>query len=163
VDNLRTSWQWKKIDWKSKLTFREFFRRSKPAFEMVFGGVLALLLGFAAVHLKWFTTHITVTPVISTPAIIAILAACYALYLVRFFSPLAYGTFEVFIGCLAIVGTMVRDPEHVAQSLLIVQLAAGMYLVVRGFDNLAKVEPFLGGYAKFRELWDAIRRRKSRC
>jgi hypothetical protein len=108
------------------------------------------LLAFAAMHLVWMTLHIG-----RIALIILVLAACYILYLIRHVSRLAYGTVEIAIGMFAIFGAMGRSPEVVSDpataNLLLVQMAAGMYVVIRGFDNFAQAQPFKGGAAAFRE------------
>jgi hypothetical protein len=48
----------------------------------------------------------------------------------RFFR-LAYGFLEILIGMFVIIGTMGREPELVDPSLLLVQIAAGMYVIIR--------------------------------
>jgi len=64
------------------------------------------------------------------------------------------------IGLTVIVGTMSRKPELVEPGLLMVQLAAGTYVIIRGFDNFAQSAPFAGGDAAFSALWDFLRRKK---
>jgi hypothetical protein len=54
---------------------------------------------------------------------------------------------------------MSRKPELVEPGLLMVQLAAGMYVIIRGFDNFAQSAPFAGGGAVFRAVWDLIKTR----
>ena len=115
---------------------------------MVFGVVLAVVLGEIAIHLPWIAVNIH-----GDTLIIVILAACCGLYSVRHFSRLAYGILEMMIGLQVIVGTMSRKPELVEPGLLMVQLAAGMYVIIRGFDNA-------GVAAWFRALWDFLRRKK---
>jgi len=58
---------------------------------------------------------------------------------------------------LVIIGTMHRKPELVDPSLLLVQIAAGMYLIIRGFDNFAQSAPFEGAGAAFRALWHLMK------
>jgi hypothetical protein len=48
----------------------------------------------------------------------------------------------------------IEDPA--TKSLLMVQLAAGMYIIIRGFDNFAKAAPFEGGFRAFGEAWNLI-------
>jgi hypothetical protein len=139
-----------------KLTLRQFFRDTKPLWEMGLGGVLAVSLAAAAIHLQWIATHITGLLL----RIIIILAACYGLYLVRHFSRLAYGFLEILVGVFVIIGTMSRNPELVDPNLLLVQLAAGMYVIIRGFDNFAQSAPFTGGLAPFKALWNLMKRKK---
>jgi hypothetical protein len=126
---------------------------------MGLGALLALLLAFAAMNLAWMAVHIG-----HTVLIILVLGACYCLYLIRHSFRLAYGTAEMMIGLSAIFGAMGRAPEVVSDpatgTLLLVQLAAGMYIIIRGFDNFAQTEPFKGGSAPFRAVWTFIRGRK---
>jgi uncharacterized membrane protein YcfT len=138
-----------------KPTLRQRLRQTKPVWEMSFGFVLAAVLAVIAQHLQWIAVNIT-----GTTRIIIILAACYGVYLVRRFSRLAYGTIEIVVGLSVIVGTMIRKPELVDPGLLLVQLAAGMYVIIRGFDNFAQSAPFAGGAAPFRALWDLLRRKR---
>jgi len=60
---------------------------------------------------------------------------------------------------------MSRKPELVDPGLLLVQLAAGMYVIIRGFDNFAQSAPFAASAAAFRALWDLMktRLRKTNC
>jgi hypothetical protein len=141
-----------------KRELRQFLRVGKPFWEVGFGGVLAVFLAEAATHLQWIATKATSIDW----RIIIILAACYGLYLVRHFSRLAYGTLEIVVGMYVIIGTMSREPELVDPGLLLVQLAAGMYVIIRGFDNFAQSAPFVGGAAPFRGLWDLMRTRWAR-
>ena len=100
------------------------------------------------------------------PVVPAILGACYSLYVIRHFFRLAYGTVEIVIGLFAIFGAMGRAPQIVddpaTATLLLVQLAAGIYIIIRGFDNFAQSRPFAGGGAAFRALGDLIRARWAR-
>ena len=101
-----------------------------------------------------------------TTLIILILGACYSLYLIRHFFRLAYGMVEIVIGLFAIFGAMGRAPQVVEDpataTLLLVQLAGGMYIVIRGFDNFAQSQPFAGGGAAFAALWELVRSRWGR-
>ena len=126
----------------------------KPFWEIVLGVVLALLLAAVAQHLQWIATNVT-----GYLLMIIILAVCFGLYLLRHFSRLAYGFLEVMVGLFVIIGTMTRKPELVEPGLLMVQLAAGMYVIIRGFDNFAQSAPFTGGGAAFRAVWDLIKAR----
>ena len=138
-----------------KPTLRQRLRQTKPVWEMGFGFVLAALLAEIPQHLQWIAVNIT-----GTTRIITILAACYGIYLIRRFSRLTYGTLEIVVGLSVIVGTMVRKPELVDPGLLLVQLAAGMYVIIRGFDNFAQTAPFASAAAEFRALWYLLRRKK---
>jgi hypothetical protein len=132
----------------------------RPYWEMGLGGLLAVLLAVAALHLAWLATHI------GQPwLIILILALCYSFYLIRNFFRMAYGTVEIVIGFVAIYGAMGRAPEIVddpTANLLLVQTAAGIYIIIRGFDNFAQSPPFAGGAAPFRAMWGLVRARWSR-
>jgi hypothetical protein len=46
-----------------------------------------------------------------------------------------------------IINTMSKEPALVAPELLLVQLAAGMYVIIRGFDSFAQSAPFAGASA----------------
>jgi hypothetical protein len=94
-----------------------------------------------------------------------IIGVCIGFYLIRRSSPLAYGTVEIMIGLSAIFGAIERAPhvvEDPATSLLLIQLAAGMYIIVRGIDNCAQAKPWMGGVAAFRWLWESIGARSGR-
>ena len=52
---------------------------------------------------------------------------------------------------------MGREPELVDPSLLIVQIAAGTYVIIRGFDNFAQSDPFAAGGAAFRALCNLVK------
>jgi hypothetical protein len=121
---------------------------------MVLGAVIALLLGFAAMHLAWMARHLDLTTVY-----VLALVACFGLYRVRRVCPVAYGTVEILVGFVAIFGAMRRAVDGVADPATLVQMAAGMYVIIRGFDNLAQGPPFKGS-APFRALWRFIRGRK---
>ncbi|MBV9201194.1 MAG: hypothetical protein JOY83_16000 [Alphaproteobacteria bacterium] len=141
-----------------KLSLRGFFRDTRPVWELGLGAVIALLLGFAAMHLAWLAVHFG-----QTTLIILALGACYILYLVRHFCRLGYGLVEILIGLFAIFGAMGRAVGGIADAATLVQMAAGMYVVIRGFDNFGQAQPFKGGGAAFRDLWRFIwgrRRRK---
>jgi hypothetical protein len=60
---------------------------------------------------------------------------------------IAYGFLELVIGFTVILGTMDRAHpslalDYMTADLMLVQLAAGIYIIIRGFDNLAQAEPF---------------------
>jgi hypothetical protein len=113
------------------------------------------LLAFAAQHLAWLAQRIG-----QNTLIILVLGACYILYLIRHVSRFAYGIVEIVIGLFAIFGAIGRAPEVVSDPAianpLLVQMAAGMYVVIRGFDNFAQAEPFKGGGAAFLAVWEMI-------
>jgi hypothetical protein len=130
-----------------------------PFWQLILGGVLALVLMFAAMHLAWIATHIP-----QQLLLVLILVVCYGLYLLRSVARLSYGFLEVLIGVFIVFGTMGKAPQVVSDPatarLLLVQLAAGMYIIVRGFDNWAQSEPFAGGCAMLRATWKALWVRK---
>jgi hypothetical protein len=139
---------------------RGFFRDTRLIWEMGLGAFLAVGLVFAAQHLAWMATNIG-----QTILIVLILGACFSLWLIRQFFPVAYGTVEIVIGLFAIFGAMGRAPQVIDDpatgSLLLVQLAAGMYVIIRGFDNFARSQPFAGSSAAFREVWELVRARRA--
>jgi hypothetical protein len=106
----------------------------KPGLEIVLGAVLATLLAAAAMHLQWIAANATGDYI----RIIVILAVCYGLYLLRHFFRLAYGCLEIIVGMYIIIGILSRNPGLVEPDLLLVQLAGGMYVIIRGFDNFAQ-------------------------
>jgi hypothetical protein len=127
--------------------------------EMALGGVLAIMLWAASTHLAWISVHIDTVLL----ELLIIFAAC-GLYAIRHFFRRAYGTLEVLVGLLAIFGTMGRAPQIVddpaTASLLLVQTAAGMYIIVRGIDNFAQTEPFASAGPVFMALWSSIRKKR---
>ncbi len=70
---------------------------------MGLGGVIAALLALAGFNLAWMGRNFG-----EDTLIILILGACYILYLIRHFYRLAYGTVEMLIGLIAIIGAMGR-------------------------------------------------------
>jgi hypothetical protein len=76
--------------------------------QLVLGGVLALLLMFTAMHLAWIATHIP-----QHLLLVMILVFCYGLYLLRSVARLSYGFLEVLIGVFIIFGTMGKAPQVV--------------------------------------------------
>jgi hypothetical protein len=143
---------------RAMTVLRKHFHEARPLWEMGLGGVIAALLFFAALHLAWIRRNVE-----ATALIILILGVCYSLYMIRHFFRLAYGTVEILIGLFVIFGAMVRAPQTAddpaTTTLLMVQLAAGMYIIIRGFDNFAQAEPFKGGSTPFRTVWTFIRGR----
>jgi len=139
-----------------KRSLREFFRDVRPVCEIGLGGLLALLLISAAQHLAWIAANVP-----EFALIILLMVLCYGFYLIRHYFRLAYGLVEILIGFFAIFGAMGRSPQVVDDpatgNLLLVQLAAGMYIIIRGFDNFAQSQPFVGVGARFRALWQLIR------
>ena len=144
-----------------RVTPQGFFRDTRLVWEMSLGGIIAALLAFAGFNLEWIGRNFG-----ENTLIILILGACYILYLIRHFFRLAYGTVEILIGLIAIFGAMGKarqlGDDQSARTLLLVQLAAGMYIIIRGFDNFAQSAPFSGGFVAFRESWDLIRARWAR-
>jgi hypothetical protein len=125
---------------------------------MGLGAVLAVLLTFAALHLAWIAANVP-----RDELIVLIIAVCYGFYLIRHFFRLSYGLVEILIGLFAIFGAMSRSPQVVNDpttgNLLLIQVAAGMYVVIRGFDNFAQSQPFAGGFAAFSAFWRFIKER----
>jgi hypothetical protein len=85
---------------------RGFFRDIRPLLEMGIGAFLAVLLAFAALNLAWIAANIG-----QTILIILILSACFSLYVIRHFFPMAYDMVEIAIGLFAIFGAMGRAPQ----------------------------------------------------
>jgi hypothetical protein len=55
-----------------------------------------------------------------------------------------------------------KAPEFVdpaTANMLLVETAAGIYLIIRGIDNLVQSQPFVGIGPAFKEAWALIRRR----
>jgi hypothetical protein len=92
---------------------------------------------------------------------------CYGLYTMRRFFRYGYGFLEVLIGFFVIFGTMERAPQIVdepATDLILVQIAAGIYIIIRGFDNLTQSEALAGVSVKSTweqatALWARIRKK----
>jgi hypothetical protein len=107
------------------------------------GLLLSFLLWFAARHLAWFAANFSQNSLIA----LAILV-CWVLYLIRQNFRIAYSSVELGIGVLAIIGAVGRAPVVVPDEptgdLLLLQLVAGIYIVIRGFDNFGAVEVFCG-------------------
>jgi hypothetical protein len=82
-----------------KVTFRGFFRDTRQGWEMFLGGIIAIWLVVAATNLGGIARNLGENTIF-----ILVLAACYTLYLVRYFFRLVYGTVESFIGIAAIFG-----------------------------------------------------------
>jgi hypothetical protein len=141
-------------------TFKRGSRDMRPVWELGLGALLVLLLTVAALKVAWIATNIG-----QATLLILILALCFGLYLIRNFFRMAYAIVEISIGLLAIFGAMGRAPEipdEPTANLLIVQMAAGIYIVIRGFDNLAQSQQFAGGGAAFRRGWELLRARWNR-
>jgi hypothetical protein len=102
------------------------------------------------------------TAVFEYVLILLILILAFRLYIICYFFRFAYGILEILIGLITIFGTMARAPQIVddtTSTLVLVQTAAGIYIIVRGIDNLAQVEPFASADPAFRELWRLTRDR----
>jgi len=131
----------------------------RPFWEMLLACVLAGMIAVAALNLAWISANIN-----RDLLFVLILSVAVGLYAVRHFFRLAYGVAEVIIGVVAIFGTVDRAPQiaddPAMSSQLLVQLAAGLYIIVRGIDNSAQVEPFASGGPAFKELWKLIRNKK---
>jgi hypothetical protein len=70
---------------------------------------------------------------------VMILVVVLGLYATRYFFRLAYAFVEIWIGLFAIAFTMRRAPEF-ADPQILVQLAAGIYIIIRGIDNFVQAE-----------------------
>jgi hypothetical protein len=134
-----------------------------PSGRTGLGLVLAALLREAAIHLPWIRENVS-----RYVLVLAILVLCYGLYTMRRLFRYGYGFLEVAIGFSVIFGTMERAPPIVddpASDLILVQIAAGIYIIIRGFDNLAQSEYLAntGVWATWEQakgLWAWARRRK---
>jgi hypothetical protein len=134
-------------------------RALRLLWEGILAIVLVVMLIVAATHLAWIRGRIN-----EYVLILIILLFAFGLYLIRYFFRFAYGIVEIFIGLLSISGAMARAPQIVDDStttLLLVQTAAGIYIIVRGIDNLSRMEPFIGAGNAFRELWRSMRNRSA--
>jgi hypothetical protein len=102
------------------------------------GLVLATLLREAAIYLPWIRENVPRYLLVA-----AILVLSYGLYTMRRLCRYGYGFLEVVIGFSVIFGTMERAPPIIDDpltDLILVQIAAGIYIVIRGFDNIAQSE-----------------------
>jgi hypothetical protein len=126
--------------------------------SFVLGFVLPAPLVVAALHLRWIKTHID-------PALLTILtlAVAYFLYGIRKLRPLAYGTTEVLIGVFVVflasrqVPELFKDEEAVWA--VVIQLSAGIYIVIRGLDNMSRSPLLMGNYRAqwlFECLWGRV-------
>src|SRR5437763_159535 len=118
--------------------------------ETGMGLVLSFLLWFAARHLAWFAANFSQ----GSLTVLAILV-CWGLYLIRQNFRFAYSLVELGIGLLAIFLAVGRAPVVVPDEptgdLLLLQLVAGIYIVIRGFDNFAQSR-FLEGNGRARRF-----------
>jgi hypothetical protein len=131
----------------------------KLLYEGILAIVLVVMLVVAATHLAWMRGHLN-----EYVLILLILLLAFGLYLIRYFFRFAYGIVEIFIGLLSIFGAMARAPQIVDDStttLLLVQIAAGIYIIVRGIDNVSQREPFIGAGNAFRDLWRSMHNRSA--
>jgi hypothetical protein len=121
-----------------KRTFRNFLRGARPGLELALGLGLAALLREAAIYLPWIRENVSRYLLVS-----AILVLSYGLYTMRRFCRYGYGFLEAVIGFYVIFGTMERAPPIIddpSTDLILVQIAAGIYIIIRGFDNMAQSE-----------------------
>jgi hypothetical protein len=111
--------------------------------ELGLGVVLSLLLLFAARNLAWFAANFRQDALIPL-----ILLSCYVLYVIRGKLRLAYSIVELGIGVVAILGVISKAPAVVpdeqAVELRMVQFLAGIYIVIRAFDNFTQSRVFAG-------------------
>ncbi|MFY7740557.1 MAG: PIN domain-containing protein [Flavobacterium sp.] len=79
---------------------------------------------------------------ITVPLLIAILIACsFGMFELRTKKPITYGLIEIGVGIMAIIAMFA--PTFVLNQLTInmdfyIKIAAGLYIIVRGLDNLSK-------------------------
>ena len=72
---------------------------------------------------------------------VLIFLVCYVLYAVRLKRPLAYGIAELLVGLLTILLAAQRapaPPDTPEFGLLVISLAAGIYIVIRGLDTMSR-------------------------
>jgi hypothetical protein len=117
-----------------------------PALEAVSGVGLALLLVFVALNLHWIATLPRVY--VSLPVFILTLVLGYILYSIRYLFPLFYGTAEAMIGVWLVLAATLGAPTGAADDLtswaLVGKFAAGIYIFVRGLDNISQSRWFIG-------------------
>jgi hypothetical protein len=108
-------------------------RLSYALIEIIFGAALMGLLWLAAENLKWIWDHVQ-HDILS----VLLIVVAVGLFVVRERFRVAYGVAEILVGMIAIVGVMGRTDNviFVAKGQLLVQIAAGIYIMVRGIDNL---------------------------
>ena len=85
-----------------------------------------------------------------------ILLVCYVLYAVRLKRPLAYGMTELLVGLVTILIAARRAPAPPATpefGLLVIGLAAGIYIVIRGLDTMSR-SPLVKGTSWARWLFE---------
>ena len=120
----------------------------------VLGLVLVVLLILAACYLRWIAAHIP-----PTPLTILTIAVCYGFYAIRKKRPLAYGATEFFIGTMLIffATRQASEPfkDEAAVWALVFQLSAGVYIVVRGLDNISR-SPFIKAHDTFRWIFECL-------
>jgi hypothetical protein len=113
------------------------------------GFFLAALLVIAALLLRWI---LHIDPVLLT---FLTLAVAYGLYATRTLRPFTYGTTELVIGMFAVFFTAQKGPEVFQDQTafwasFVLPLSAGIYIAVRGLDNMAR-SPLVKG--NDRALW----------
>jgi hypothetical protein len=120
--------------------------------SIALGFVLLGLLVAVVLNLRRIVAHID-----TTPLTILTIAAAYVLYAIRKLRPLAYGITELLIGALVILLATLQAPEvfkdEAAVWALAVQLAAGIYIVIRGLDNMAR-SPLWAGNDRARAFFE---------
>jgi hypothetical protein len=102
---------------------------------------LATILEY--IHYPWLFTFL-------------ILLVCYPLYAVRLKLPLAYGMTELSVGLVAIWFAATRAPPPPGTpefGLFVIGLAAGIYIVIRGLDNMSR-SPLVKGTSWTRWLFE---------
>jgi hypothetical protein len=126
---------------------RKILRSAGPVPEIGLGVILAICLGLATLHLEWIWSHVGEHTLIALTIFVAIL-----LYAVRETFRIAYGFLEILVGLFAIFGTMSRANDAMISNQSYVQIAAGIYIIVRGIDNFMHAEPFSQLIPALREL-----------
>jgi hypothetical protein len=114
---------------------------SRIIVEMLLGAVPFVLLLLAVRHFAWIATHIDENVLIVLLILVAI-----GLFVVREIARLTYGIFEILIGVVAVFAAITRAVEAINDPALanqiMVQSAAGLYIIVRGIDNIWQSKPF---------------------
>ena len=136
--------------------FRRYWSAAKTLFEIVVGVLLTALLVTTATHLAPFAEYFGPNDLSQM-----ILLAAVALYLVRRFLPLAYGLSEIIIGTMVIFNAVARsqqaaDIQAIADQ-LVVQVAGGIYLIVRGIDNFVRSRLYGELAASIKGMWMLFR------
>jgi hypothetical protein len=133
--------------------------------ELGGGLVLALLLVFIALNLQWIA--ILPRDYVWLPVFILTLVFGCILYSIRYLWPLAYGTAEIVIGLWLVLAATLGAPTGAADEqtfwTLVGKFAAGIYIFVRGMDNISQSRFVVGnGWAWIFECrwwrWGGTRR-----